>query len=130
MRHPALRRPISTERFLREFAALWEMARVRARPRPTVVFDARLAETHRCNARRYAEVDVARRIFYFAPQVLWLPAANRLGLLSHEIGHVIMGEGSHREADADCAAFDDLDIVVEYDRRWPGKGLQRGRRIR
>jgi hypothetical protein len=128
-RHPRLARPIPFAQLVREFRALWRRARVPARPLPSIVIDARMEAIHKRNARRYAEVDVRRRIFHFAPAVLWLPQTHRLGLLAHEIGHVIM-DGRGTETDADCAAFDDLDVVIEYDRRWPGRGVQRGRRAR
>jgi hypothetical protein len=124
VKHPKLARPISAGQFCMEFMALWSRARPDTGAR--IIFDERLSRVHRRNVRRYAETDVRQRRFYFAPEVLWLQRRNRLGLIAHEIGHVIMG-GRGTEAQADCAAFDDLDVVIEYDRRWGGRGLQSGR---
>lgn len=129
--HPVLARPISQAAFMAEFSALWLRVRgLPARPTAQVVFSDKLARVHCRSSRRYAEVDVGRRIFYFAPQILLLPRAQRLGLVAHEIGHVLMGARAHPEWTADCAAFDDLSVSISYDRRWPGKGLQTGRFVR
>lgn len=100
------------------------------RPAPRIAFTERLARLNRRNPRRFAECDPRRREFFFAPQILSLPLAYRRGLIAHEIGHALMGSKPHAEWMADAAAFDDLDLVIEYDLRWPGKGLQRARSIR
>lgn len=130
-RHPALVRPISFQRFLDEFARVWLRGPLRLTHgrRPKVVLDEELAQTHARNCRRYAWVDVPLREFHFAPQVLWLPAANRLGLLGHEVGHVIAGLRGD-EDDADRASLEVFGISIGYDLRFPGKGLQTGRLIR
>lgn len=83
-----------------------------------------MARINRRNTRRYAEHDVGTSDFYFAPAVLSLPRANRIGLIAHEIGHFILRDGPHSEADADQAAREVLGVRIRYDRRWPGKGLQ------
>jgi len=130
--HPSLRRPILPEQLLAEFDALWSRCRgLRGGPRPKIALSGPLGTTHCRNARRYAEVDCARRFFYFAPQVLELPLPNRRGLIGHEIGHVVMFErvGNHSEADADAAALFHVGVNVHYDGRWPGRGLQTGRLV-
>lgn len=95
---------------------------------PTVLLTEQLTQLHCKNARRYAQVIPNRLQFEFALQTLWLPAAHRGGLIAHEIGHVLCPEGS--EEDADRAAHRILGIKVTYDKRWPGKGLQKGRVVR
>jgi hypothetical protein len=65
--------------------------------------------------------------FEFAPQMVWLPKALRIGLLAHEVGHVLR-PGS--EQDADDAAEEILGIPIAYDMRWPGKGLQSAMTVR
>lgn len=88
----------------------------------TIEFSPALDAEHRRNARRYAAVMLSGPTFSFAEQTLWLPPAQRRGLLAHEVGHVLTPGGT--EADADRAAADVLGIRIGYDRRWPGKGLQ------
>lgn len=128
-RHPKLKKPIEPGLFLDEFDDVW----VRVFPNdrfPPILFTKALAITHTVCARRYAEVDLRRRIFHFAPQVLWLPKPHRLGLIAHEIGHLLTyyAKGfQHTEDEADASAERLLGIKITYDHRWPGKGLQRGR---
>lgn len=129
--HPTLSRPLALSEFLAEFQAIWlrALSFLPARPTPTVELSDDLDRTHCRNSRRYAEVVPGRRAFFFAPQVLWLPRANRLGLIAHEIGHVLAFEElgmDHDERVADEAALE-IGVEIRYDRRWPGKGLQSGR---
>jgi hypothetical protein len=88
----------------------------------TIEFPDRLDAEHAQNPRRYAEVLVGKRAFRFARATLWLPQAQRRGLLAHEVGHVLTPGGT--ELDADMAAWEHLGVKITYDRRWPGKGLQ------
>lgn len=76
--------------------------------------------------RSFAEVDPWDLHFAFAPQVLELPESHRQGLIMHEIGHVLCREmpGGGSETDADRAAESVYGIPIEYDHRFPGKGLQ------
>lgn len=125
---PSLRRAISFQQFLREFRELWARVPAAVRGRSYGVgLSAKLEALNRRNPRRFAEVDVSRRSFYFAPQVLLLPRPQRLGVIAHEIGHVLAGSRPHTERHADLAAWAGLDVAILYDRRWPGKGLQTGR---
>ena len=136
-RHPALAHPVSATQFVAEFEELWARCGWLPGFRPRITFTPGgsrcnppdLSRIHCTNARRYAEVDVERQHFYFAPQVLSLPRAHRRGLAAHEIGHVLVGTAPHREVDADAAAYEHLGISVGYDRRWPGKGLQVARDV-
>jgi hypothetical protein len=83
-----------------------------------------LEEEHVRNPRRFAQVTPRRQPprFEFAPQVLHLGWPNRLGLIVHEIGHVLAPEAD--EDGADRAGSTALQIPITYDMRWPGKGLQ------
>ena len=122
---PIMSRPISPSRFVAEFDVLWGRALVKRAPKPRIHFETRLDVLNDRNPRRYAETDVRRRIFCFAPRVLFLARPYRVALIAHEIGHVIMGPVPHTEDDANCAAFDDLSVFIRYDRRnFPGRGLQ------
>jgi hypothetical protein len=93
-----------------------------------------LSRTHERNQRRYAQVFFAhgpRQLggrgaprYEFAEQARWLPAPHRRGLIAHEVGHELAGPlGSEEEADQ--AVRHALGVKIGYDRRWPGKGLQR-----
>lgn len=77
---------------------------------------------HARNPRRYAQVIPDWRRFEFARATLQLPRCQRLGLLAHEVGHVLAPDGGEDEADQ--AAADILGVPIAYDERWPGKGLQ------
>jgi hypothetical protein len=81
-----------------------------------------LDREHAKNPRRYAQVIPELRRFEFARAMLQLPRCHRLGLLAHEIGHVL--DPSASEVGADRIAGQVLGVKIGYDRRWPGKGLQ------
>lgn len=81
-----------------------------------------LDDEHAINPRRYAQVIPEWKRFEFARATLQLPRCHRLGLLAHEVGHVLAPEGG--EDAADQAAAEVLDVEIAYDPRWPGKGLQ------
>jgi hypothetical protein len=107
----------------RELAELYRQAGFRGLP--LVVWSPQLAQTHRENRRRYAQVALGGGLpprFELAPQVVWLPGKNRRALLAHEVGHALDPDGG--EDDADAAALRGVGVRIGYDRRWPGKGLQ------
>ena len=125
--HPRPRRAISFNQLVVEVLRLTRPNL----PDPWVQLSDELANTHARNCRRYAQVHFARypAVIEFAPQVLWLPRKYRLGLIAHELGHILAPGKS--EAEADRAALRFLRVHITYDKRnFPGKGLQVGRRIR
>jgi hypothetical protein len=85
-----------------------------------IAFARDLAERHLSDPRAYA--DVTGLSFRFAPQIRALPSGNRLGLMAHELGHVL--DPYATENGADRAAEAALGIRITYDKGWPGKGLQ------
>lgn len=91
---------------------------------PEIRWTEALDQVHRRNARRYAQTIVYEDppVFELAPQTVWLPEPQRHGLLAHEVGHVLDPDGD--EDDADAAAASAFGVLIGYDRRWPGKGLQ------
>lgn len=90
--------------------------------RATVTYLPELDDEHWRNPRRYAQVGTQDLAFEFTHAILWLPDAQLMGVLAHEVGHVLAPEGG--EDDADLAATEILGIPIGYDLRWPGKGLQ------
>lgn len=106
---------------------------------PNVAWPNDLAALHEREPRRYAQVysppgppqfaGRGRPRFEFAEQARWLPAPHRLGLVAHEVGHVLAGDDGSEEG-ADRAAAERLGVKIGYDRRWPGKGLQVARNPR
>lgn len=92
-----------------------------------IVFDPEVSAEHERNPRRYAQVNLAppRPVFEFAEQICALPYPYRLGLYAHEVGHVLDPDPEKTEPGADLAAYEFLGIVIVYDCRWPGKGLQK-----
>jgi len=124
-RHPARRRPVALQSFLADLQHGITRAGI---ARCRVSFPKKLTALHRRNPRRYAQVLPGRvPRFEFAAQVLALPREHQLGLIAHEIGHVLAAQRDpqHSEQDADRAAHAALGARIAYDRRWPGKGLQR-----
>jgi len=92
----------------------------------TVVFPAALEAEHCRNLRRYAQVDLDATRFEFSTSVLDLPDVYREAVIAHEVGHVVAERewGASSEKDADVAAADFLGVEIDYDKAWPGKGLQ------
>ena len=132
--HPILRRPISIQKFVDELVLVAGRSGAfdgafRYR------FTKRLTAIHNRNARRYAEVELETHngvvipTYSFAEQARCLPKAHRLGLMAPEVGHAILLPGEHTEAQADQAALTKLGVKITYDKRWPGKGLQKGRHV-
>lgn len=121
MTYPVLAQPISSAQLAAELNEMLVRAGIDPN-KATIQFSAALDAEHRRNPRRYAAVTPNGPAFQFAEQTLWLPTAQRRGLLAHEVGHVLTPGGT--EADADRAAADVLGIRIGYDPRWPGKGLQ------
>jgi hypothetical protein len=129
--HPRIRYPRPRDEVYDQLQSLREQAGLRGHP--MLSWPSSLARLHEKNARRYAQVYFpggerfagngdAR--YELAEQARWLPAPHLRGVLAHEVGHELAGpEGS--EADADAAVEGALGLKLSYDRRWPGKGLQR-----
>lgn len=88
----------------------------------TVDFPASLDVEHAMDPRRYAQVMPELLHFEFAKATRSLPFPWRLGVLAHEVGHVL--DPTRTEMGADLAALQYLGVAIGYDRRWPGKGLQ------
>lgn len=79
---------------------------------------------HSRSARRYCLTDLDTSTLHIAPQFRLLPYKQRFGLFAHEIGHLLLADVEHTEAEADAAAEAALGCNISYDRRWGGKGLQ------
>jgi len=118
---PRLRRPISDAQIEREFRAACAKAGISD---PTIRVYPPLTEEHRRNPRRYAQCIPHEHLFEIAEQYRYLPWRYRLGLMAHEIGHVIDPDPEKTEDAADFWGGRALGIKIVYDHRWPGKGLQ------
>lgn len=128
---PQLEHPIPFDQLAEELASVFREGARRTGTRTPpfgVALDEALTEEHRRNPRRYAAVTAhaPEPTFYFAEQTLWLPAPHRLGLYAHEVGHVLDPDPRKTEEGADLAGMAALDLLIVYDLRWPGKGLQVG----
>ena len=124
MTYPQLQRPISFDQLVKELGECCERAGIDF---PYYVeIDPELTAEHERNPRRYAAVTARADVptFYFAEQTLLLPYPNRLGLYAHEIGHVLDPDPDKTEDGADLQGMLALDVLIIYDHRWPGKGLQ------
>lgn len=111
--------PISWKRLRREIDAVAAVGDV---DYGGVVHHAPLDAENAKNPRRFAQVRVDDRVVEVADRIRWLPAGHRLGIYAHELGHILDSTGT--EMGADRCAFHDIAVVVGYDDRWPGKGLQ------
>lgn len=118
---PRLRRPISLEQIERELGAACKVAGI---DEFEVYIYPPLTEEHKRNPRRYAQCIPDENVFEFADQFRWLPWEYRLGLYAHEIGHVIDPDPAKTEDAADYWGGEALGVLITYDHRWPGKGLQ------
>lgn len=131
--HPRVRYPRSRDEIHDQLHAYREQAGLPGHV--SASWPSSLSRLHETNSRRYAQVYFpgGERVagsgearYEFAEQARWLPARNLRGLVAHEVGHELAGAyGSEEEADA--AAERALGVKIGYDRRWPGKGLQRAR---
>lgn len=128
--HPQLLEAVSEDDFRSELREIMRMAglSVDVIDRADISFPDNLEDRHRKDPRAYAEVQTEDLRFRFAPQARSLPSANRLGLMAHEIGHLL--DPAATENGADAAAETALDVRIVYDTRWPGKGLQKLLRLR
>lgn len=125
--HPTRATPLTKAQFRSGFDRLWAVSGLRCAKK--ITFPKELTSEHCRNSRRYAQVFWVKDsvTFEFAAQTLWLPDPYVVGLIAHEIGHVLVGRISteHTENDADAAAQIVLGIRIDYDKKnFPGKGLQ------
>lgn len=131
-RHPSLATSVTLDVLEREFLEVLSRGPEGLPDRWTVRISDALARTHARNPRRYAQSVPATLTCEFAPQFLLLPRGNRIGLIAHELGHCAahrtVGPG-HSEEDADEEALRTFGVRIDYDPRWPGRGLQRGRLV-
>lgn len=118
---PELSRPVSRRRLEGELRTLMRVGGINDRD-ATIGYPASLDVEHAVDPRRYAQVYPDLLHFEFARATRYLPAPWRIGVLAHEVGHVLDPTGT--EEGADLAAFEHLGVRIGYDRRWPGKGLQ------
>ena len=123
--YPTLPAPVDAQLFGGELAALVREAGFDPRS-GSVKFLRTLDDEHMEDPRRYAQVLVEKLHFEFTHAVLWLPRPQRIGVLAHEVGHVMRPDGGEREAD-DAAG--ELGFPISYDLRWPGRGLQTARNL-
>jgi cation transport regulator ChaC len=134
--HPMLKHPIPRGRVIGELYDLYYKAKLPGDPE--LSWPNSLSSKHAEDPRRYAQVFFGggdpgiggrgRPRVELAEQVRWLPAAQRRGLLAHEVGHIVYPEGTEDEADQ--AAYESTGVKIGYDHRWPGKGLQTARNPR
>lgn len=118
---PQLQQPITWNRLFDEVETLLALGGIQEQVK--MEHHQPLDTIHAVNPRRYAQVDMnSPMTMQFADATRSLPAAHRLALCAHEVGHILNPEGG--EVGADRAAYEKLGVVIGYDDRWPGKGLQ------
>jgi hypothetical protein len=89
-----------------------------------VRYCARADAEHKAAQRQYAHVHHRPHTICVAQAFDALPEPYQRGLLAHEVGHLLLGEGPHSEAAADAAVRKALGVRVRYkDTRW-GERLQ------
>lgn len=118
-RRPRLKKPISWEQVRSEVEFLAAFGGVEY---GGVEHHKPLDREHARNNRRYAQVRLDDGVIELADAVRRLPRAHRLALYAHELGHLADPTGT--ELGADRQALKRFGVVIGYDDRWPGKGLQ------
>lgn len=75
--------------------------------------------------RVFAQTELETGDMHLAPQFFDLDDEHRLGILAHELGHMLLREyPAHTEREADMVMAD-AGLKIMYDKEnWPGKGLQ------
>jgi hypothetical protein len=73
-------------------------------------------EEHTKKFRRHAHVNCQDYRICLAAAILDLPKRNKLGILWHEWGHILLGEGTeHTEEEVDEAVLREFGIEILYD---------------
>ena len=131
--HPSLRRPVTIETVAAELGQLATRAK-RGLKRGQSLNVGRLVISEEVtrghandNATWYGQVDPTTCNVEVADQLRWLPKANRLGVLAHELGHCIDPDGSQRDADRAierALSHGRTAYRITYDKRWPYGGIQ------
>ena len=114
------------------------LARARIDPRSVkLTFSRTLDRIHAKNRRQHAHINLDRREIEVARAILKLDAPHRLGILAHEVGHLHCDAKfgrAHTEDQVDRCAHEATNVLISYDRSWPGhhhldptlRGLQVG----
>lgn len=97
-------------------------------------FTRALDRKHARDQRSHALLNVDRREIEVARAILTLDAPHRLGILAHEVGHLRCPAVVGDEDEIDRCAQSATNVLISYDRSWPGhhpqdptiKGLQVG----
>lgn len=86
----------------------------------------RLADKeHRHSLRQYAHVHhVKDNVICIAEAWADLPISNMMGLIAHEVGHLLMGETDHSEDEADDAGNKFFRVKIKYRDDRYGDSLQ------
>ncbi len=128
--------PITREKLRAELDELLVRAGI-APDSVRLTFSRELDREHGRHKRTHAQVVLGKREVQVAQAILKLDAAHRLGILAHEVGHICclatIGE-DHSEDQANRAAMEATQVLITYDRSWPGhhpddhsiRGLQVG----
>jgi len=81
-------------------------------------------EEHKHSCRQYAHTYHYRNTICVAESFYKLPISYQLGLIAHEVGHILVGRASHKESQADKEANKFFGIKVLYRDSKYGKRLQ------
>lgn len=79
---------------------------------------------HKHSLRQYAHTYHHNNVICIARAWMDLPIDNQMGILAHEIGHLISGVGDHTELEADKVANKFFGIHIRYKGSEYGEHLQ------
>lgn len=79
---------------------------------------------HKRSCRQYAHTYHYKNTICVAKEFFDLPIKNQIGLVVHEIGHILVGKANHPERMADRLANKFFGIKVRYSDSIHGKHLQ------
>jgi hypothetical protein len=79
---------------------------------------------HEDSIRQYAHTMHYKNTICIAGEWRGLPINFQMGVIAHEVGHLLFGSTDHTEQDADKAANKFFDIKIKYKDSSHGKRLQ------
>lgn len=79
---------------------------------------------HKINRRQYAHTYHLCNVICVADEFVSLPLETQMGIIAHEVGHLLIGKENHSEKEADRVANKFFKIVIRYRDAAYGNDLQ------
>ena len=79
---------------------------------------------HKISRRQYAHTYHLVNVICIADEFVTLPFETQMGILAHEVGHLLIGKNNHEEKEADKVANKFFKINIQYKDSLYGNDLQ------